>query len=94
MVVVYANVQKSPPAQAEAPPIVKHKVEKEMVEQSLLGPSAYILTVDDCEYIVVIGGQGVGITHKANCKNLIHQEKKNERVPDAGAEKTRWLVSS
>ena len=33
-------------------------------------------TVDDCEYIIVFGSQGVDIEHKANCKNYYHQQNK------------------
>lgn len=33
-------------------------------------------TVDDCEYIIVFGTQGVDIEHKANCENYYHQQNK------------------
>jgi hypothetical protein len=33
-------------------------------------------TIDSCQYIIIFGSEGRNIIHKANCKNLQHDQTK------------------
>lgn len=41
-------------------------------------PMVYLIEVDGCQYVVVARGEGVAITHKANCPNHVYTYKSGQ----------------
>lgn len=39
-----------------------------------MGNAIFLVTYDDCEYLIYDGYQKSGIIHKGNCKNKIHKK--------------------
>ena len=50
------------------------RVKTELIENSGLGHGVEIITVDECQYVFKKSGYSGGLTHKGNCKNLIHSK--------------------
>lgn len=48
---------------------VKPGTEESASSKKLFGSDPYVVTVDDCEYIIWDGYNKGGMVHKANCKN-------------------------
>jgi|GEM_PF-6490061 len=50
---------------------------KRLAGVSITTPDIYVIRVDNCQYVVVVsGGKGVSIIHKADCQNPEHYKQK------------------
>lgn len=65
-IVLYSTIEK-----AEAGDNKPYKDYGKVIEYRIAS-SISIYIIDHCEYVVMRTGNGAGITHKANCKNINH----------------------
>lgn len=55
---------------------VKNTTENTIDVIKFNGEYLQVVEIDSCEYLYLGGGNGSLLTHKGNCKNIIHHENK------------------
>lgn len=54
--------------------IITYNEKRCINHQSMFSDNVKTMEYDGCEYVIFYGYRETSITHKGNCKNLIHQQ--------------------